>query len=184
MKFFKNYKYKNLTFLLLNILLAIILSKFNFLNEILFNLGHLIFIGPLIAGILFVSSFTTALGILILLDLTKVLSPLQIALIAGIGATIGDLVIFRFFKNNLLEEVKPIYNKLGGKHLTKILQHRYLRWTLPVIGAIIIASPLPDEIGVSLMGITKIKTYQFVILSFVLDVTGIFFLVYTYLLLK
>jgi hypothetical protein len=135
------------------------------------------FIGPLIAGILFVSTFTAALGILILLDLAKVLSPLEIAIIAGIGATIGDFAIFRFFKNNLLGEIKLIYYKLRGEHLTKILHHKYLGWILPVIGAIIIASPFPDEIGIGLLGISKIKNYQFIVLSFILDAVGIFLLV-------
>lgn len=184
MKLFKNYKYKNLTLFLFSILLAINLSKVDFLNQTLFNLGHLTLIGPFIAGILFVSAFTAALGILILLDLAKTLSPLQIALIAGLGGTIGDFAIFRFFKNNLLSEIKPIYNKFGGKHLTNMLHHKYLSWTLPVIGAIIIASPMPDEIGVSLMGLTRIKTYQFLLLSFILDTTGIFLLLSAYLLFK
>ncbi len=184
MKLFKNYKYKNLTFFLLSILLAIILSRFDLLSKIFFNLGHLIIIGPLIAGILFVSTSTAALGILILFDLTKTLSPFEIALIAGIGAAVGDFAFFRFFKGNLLSEITPIYNFLGGKHVTKILQQKYLRWILPVLGAIIIASPLPDEIGASLMGLTKITTYQFILLSLILDITGIFLFLRIYLLFK
>jgi len=52
-----------------------------------------------------------------------------------------------------------------------------LGWTLPVIGAIIIASPFPDEIGVSLVGISKIKTYQFLLVSFILNAIGIFLVV-------
>lgn len=184
MKFFKNYRYKNLTLFLLSILLAIILSRFDLLGKILFNLGHLTLIGPIIAGILFVSTSTAALGILILFDLTKTISPFEIALIAGLGAMIGDLAFFRFFKGNLLSEITPIYNSLGGRHITKMLHHKYLSWTLPVIGAIIIASPLPDEVGVSLMGLTKIKSYQFMLLSLVLDITGIFLLISVYLSFK
>jgi hypothetical protein len=184
MNFIKNYKYKNLTLFFVSILIAINLYRFDFFNQFLFSLGHLAFIGPLIAGILFVSVFTTALGILILLDLTKVLSPLQIALIAGLGAVIGDFAIFSFFKNNLLGEIKLVYHKLGGEHLTKILRHKYLDWTLPLIGAIIIASPFPDELGISLMGISKIKNYQFIILSFTLNAGGIFLFVSSYSLLR
>jgi uncharacterized membrane protein YdjX (TVP38/TMEM64 family) len=46
-----------------------------------------------------------------------------------------------------------------------------------VLGAIIIASPLPDEMGVGLMGISKLKTSQFILLSFVLNAIGIFIVV-------
>lgn len=184
MKWFKNYKYKGLTLIAISILLTIILSRFDFLSPIFFNLGHMAFVGPFVAGILYVSASTAALGILILLDLTKTLSPIEIAVIAGIGGAVADFVLFRFFKGSLLSEITPIYNRLGGQHLTRIMHHKYLRWSLPIVGAIIIASPFPDEIGISLMGLTKIKNYQFVILSLVLDITGVFLLVSAFLLLK
>lgn len=184
MKRFKDFKYKNLTLVFLSILLAINLSRFDFMSQFLFNLGHFALIGPFIAGVLFVSTFTAAIGITILLDLAKTLSPLQIALIAGAGAVVGDFVFFHFFKSNLLSEIKYIYNKFGGQRLTVILHHRYLAWSLPLIGAFIIASPFPDEIGVSLMGLTRMKNYQFLLLSFALNSTGIFILVSTYSFLK
>ena len=184
MKWFRNYKYKNLTLLPLSILLAVNLYQFDFIGQFLFNLGHLALIGPFIAGILYISTLTATLGIIILLDLTKVLSPIQIAVVAGLGAVVGDFVFFRFFKNNLFSEIKPIYNKLGGERFTAILHHKYLTWTLPIIGAFIIASPFPDEIGIGLMGLTRIKNYQFAILSFVLNATGIFILVSAYAALK
>jgi len=183
-EWFRNYKYKGLTLIVISILLTIFLSKYNFLNEALFNLRHIPFFGSFIAGILYVSASTTALGILILLDLSKTLSPIEIAIIAGLGGAIADFVLFRFFKDNLLSEITPIYNKLGGRHLTRLIQHRYFKWSLPIIGAIIIASPFPDELGISLMGLSKIKNYQFVILSLILDITGVFLLVSTFSLIN
>ena len=53
-----------------------------------------------------------------------------------------------------------------------------------MIGAIIIASPFPDEIGVSLMGISKMKTYQFILISFLLNAIGIFLVVSASLVIK
>ncbi len=184
MKWFRNYKYKGLTLVFISIILTIFLSKYNFLNQALFNLRHIPFFGSFIAGILYVSASTVALSILIFSDLSKTLSPIEIAIIAGIGGTVADFVLFRFFKGDILSEITPIYNKLGGKHLTKLMRHRSLRWSLPIIGAIIIASPFPDEIGVTLMGLSKIKTYQFVLLSLFLDISGIFLLVYAFSLRK
>jgi hypothetical protein len=46
-----------------------------------------------------------------------------------------------------------------------------------VFGAVIIASPLPDEAGVSLLSLSKLKNWQFILLSFVLNATGIFIIV-------
>lgn len=177
MKWLKNYKYKGLTLIFISILLTIFSSKYNFLNDILFSLQHTPFLGSFIAGILYVSASTAVLGMLILSDLAKTLSPIEIAIIAGLGGTVADFTLFRFFRDDLIHEITPIYNRLGGKRLTNLMQNKYLRWSLPVVGAIIIASPFPDELGISLMGLTRIKTYQFVILSLILDVSGVFLLV-------
>lgn len=117
-------------------------------------------------------------------DLSKTLYPIEIAIIAGIGAVTADFVIFRFFKGYLISEITPIYNRLGGKHLTKLMYHKYFRWSLPVIGMIIIASPVPDELGISLMGLTKINNLQFILLSLILNISGIFVLVYLFSILK
>lgn len=176
MKWLRNYKYKNLTLVFLSIILTIFLSKYDFLNQFLFKTRYIPFAGSFVAGFLYVSSSTAALGILMITDLSKKISPIEIAILAGLGGAVADFVIFRFFKNNLLKEITPIYNKLGGQRLTKIMHHGMLKWSLPIIGAIIIASPFPDEIGISLMGISKIKNYQFILLCLVLDIAGVFLL--------
>jgi hypothetical protein len=94
-----------------------------------------------------------------------------------LGAVIGDYIIFRFLRDRVFEEVEPIFMKLGGSHISRILSTPYFAWLAPVLGAIIIASPFPDEIGVSLMGISKLRNWQFLTLSFVLNSLGILFIV-------
>ncbi|MEK7558823.1 MAG: hypothetical protein AAB521_00790, partial [Patescibacteria group bacterium] len=121
---------------------------------------------------------TVATGAVVLLVLAEKLSPIEIGIIAGLGAVIGDFIIFKFVKDGLVEEVEEVYEKIDhNNHLLKLLHTKYFSWMFPVFGAVIIMSPLPDEIGVSLMGIGKIKTYQFLILSFVLNAAGIFLVI-------
>lgn len=173
-----HWKYKNLSIFGLSLLFALILSRFEAFHTFLLNLGSFGYIGAFIAGILFVSTFTVATGAVILLVLAESLSPIEIGIVAGLGAVVGDFTIFRFIKNNLTQELTLIYNHIDGNHhLQKILHSKYFSWTLPVIGAIIIASPLPDEIGVSLMGISRMSTFRFLLLSFVLNAVGIFLVV-------
>ncbi len=179
-----SWKYKNLTFFFLSLIVAFLLSRFEPFSNFLLNLGELGYLGAFFAGILFVSIFTVATGAVILLVLAESLSPIEIGIIAGLGAVLGDFIIFRFIKDNLIVEIMPIYRHLGGSHITKILHTKYFSWTLPVIGAIIIASPFPDEIGVSLMGISKMKTYQFLLISFLLNTIGIFLVVSASVLIK
>lgn len=179
MSFWKSWKYKNLTLVFLGIVIAFLLSKIEVFHLFLLHLGNYGYYGAFIAGTLFVSTFTVATGAIILIILSQNLSPLEIGLIAGLGAVLGDFTIFRLIKNNLTFELESIYNHVDSKHhFVKLLHSKYFNWTLPVLGAIIIASPFPDEIGVSLMGISKMKTYQFLLISFVLNSVGIFFVVF------
>lgn len=183
--FWKHWKYKNLTLLGVSIAVAIYLFREESFHEFLLGLGNTGYIGAFIAGILFVSTFTAATGAVILLVLAEKLSPFEIGIIAGLGAVIGDFTIFKFVKDNIIEELKDIYNQVDhDNHLKKIFHTKYFSWTFPVLGAIIIASPLPDELGVSLMGISKMKTYQFLILSFILNAVGIFLVVSASLVIK
>jgi hypothetical protein len=168
-----HWKYKNLTLLIISLAVAFGVSKFEPFHELLLSFGQLGYVGAFVAGFLFVSSFTVATGAVILLVLAERLSPFEIGIIAGLGAVIGDITIFRFVKDDLITEIKPLYNKFGGEHLTALVHTKYFSWSLPLIGAIIIASPLPDEIGVSLLGLSKMKTYRFLLLSFVLNAVGI-----------
>lgn len=176
--FWRGWKYKNLTLIFTGVLIALTLSRIEAFHAFLLNLGNYGYIGAFLAGILFVSTFTAATGVLILLIFTETLSPIEIGVIAGLGAVVGDFIIFRFVKDNLQNELEDIYNHVDSKHhFIKILHSKYFSWTLPVVGAIIIASPFPDELGVSLMGISKMKIYEFLLVSFILNTTGIFLII-------
>ena len=169
------WKYKNLTIVGLSVLLMIFLSRIEAFEYFLLHLGNFGYFGAFIAGIFFVSMFTAASSGLILIILSQNLSTLEIALIAGMGAVVGDLLIFHLIKDNLSNEIKDIYSRIDKKnHLKNLLYSKYFNWMLPVIGAIIIASPIPDEIGISLMGLAKMKTVKFVIISFILNFIGLF----------
>ena len=179
------WKYKNLTIAFLGLCVAYVLSQNKEFHALLAHLGNGGYIGAFIAGILFVSTFTVATGALILLIFAETLHPIEIGLIAGLGAVVGDITIFRFVKNNLEKELTDIYNHIDhNKHFKKLLHSKYFSWTLPVLGAIIIASPLPDELGVSLMGLSKMKTVPFLCISFILNSIGIFLIVSASLVIK
>lgn len=185
MNWWHSFHYKNITLFLFSIIIAFILSRYEPFHNFLLNLGNLGYLGAFLSGILFVSTFTVATGIVILLVLAEKLSPIEIGIIAGLGAVIGDFTIFRFIKDSLTYELTIIYDHVDvDHHFTKVLHSKYFSWTLPVIGALIIASPFPDEIGVSLMGISKMRTYQFLLVSFILNAIGIFLVVSASLVIK
>lgn len=170
-------KYKNVIFLVLGIVAAAFFSTSGAVHGFLLNLGNWGYLGALIGGILFVSSFTSAIGTVILFILSEKLPIAELSIIAGIGGVIGDFTIFKIVKDDLIKELKPLYNKFGGRKVTKFFQKKYVRWLVPVLGAIIIASPFPDELGVSLMGLSGMKARKFLIITFILDIAGIYALI-------
>src|SRR3989344_4596991 len=173
-----NWEYKNLTAVFIGIAVAIILSRNETFHSFLLHQGSFGYIGAFIAGILFVSTFTVATSALVLLILAETLSPIEIGLIAGLGAVLGDMLIFRLIKDNLANEIEDIYNHIDTKkHLKKLLHSKYFNWSLPLIGAIIIASPLPDEMGISLINLSKMSTFKFILVSYILNSIGIFLIV-------
>lgn len=184
MQIVKSFKYKNLLFTFFGIIFAIILSRYEPFHLFLLNLKDYGYIGAFFAGMLFVSTFTFATGAIILLVFAEALNPIELALIAALGGVAGDFLIFRYIKNDLNKEIELIYKNIGGNHLSKVLHTKYFSWTLPVIGALIIVSPVPDEIGVSLMGLSKMSIYKFLPIAFVLDFIGVFLIVSASLFIK
>jgi len=169
------YHFKNLTYLIVGVFLAIFIFKNPVFRSMLSNLGTVGYLGAFFGGMLFISTFTFSIGTVILFMLVEYLHPIEIGLIAGLGAVVGDLIIFKYIRNKELSaEIKHFFNHFGGDKISHLLHSKYFSWTLPVVGALIIASPLPDELGVSLMGISRMKTHKFILLSFLLNSVGIF----------
>lgn len=177
MKFLPHWKHKNLIFFLLGLAVAYLLSQNQWFHDFFVGLGNYGYLSAILAGTLFVSTFTIAIGALILVTLAKTLSPIELILFAGIGAVLGDLVIFQFVKDEVAKEIAPIYDQITGNHLKKLFHTKYFGWTLPVIGAFIIISPLPDELGISLMGVSQMKTFKFLLISLASHTVGMSFLV-------
>src|SRR3989304_3240061 len=50
---------------------------------------------------------------------------------------------------------------------------RFFRWLIAFLGALVIASPLPDELGLMMMGFSKMRTLFFIPISFLLNSLGI-----------
>lgn len=173
----KWWRLKNTIALIISLIIFFLLAGSPFVDKVLIYMGNLGYVGAFITGIFFVSTFTVAPAAAVLFHISNILHPIEVAVLAGLGAMVGDLIMLRFFKDKIFEELKPYARKIFKRKLIKIFARPYFAWMMPVLGAIIVASPLPDELGISMMGLSKIKNYQFLILSFCLNATGIFLIV-------
>lgn len=163
--------------LVLSIIVFLLLMDTPVVHLLIRQIGQYGYLGSFITGIFIVSTFTIAPASVVLFHLAQDYNPYLIALSAGAGSVIGDLLIFRFFKDRIFSEFSPLVDRLKKQHVFELFKGPHFGWLAPVIGALIIASPLPDEIGVGLMGLGKVKEWQFIILTFVLNTFGIFMLV-------
>ena len=164
-------KVKLFSFFIISFAMAIFFIKspeFKIFMNALISLGY---VGAFIVGIFFVSTFTVATATVLLIALGHTLSPIMLALIAGLGATIGNYIIFFGTKYITKKLVKK------SKHKTHHPSHHH--WTLPALGMLILLSPLPDELGVTLVSFFKMKTHHFILLSYLLKTVGIFLLITT-----
>ncbi len=173
-KKWSHWHYKNTTLLILSLILFFFLADTPYVKDSIHFIGSFGYIGAFITGILFVSIFTVAPAAVVLYFLADHLNPLLVALFAGMGAVIGDYLIFRFLRDRVFDELTPLFLKNGGNKLVKLFKTPYFGWLLPFVGAFIIASPFPDEIGIGLLGASRLKSWQFLILSFLLNSIGIF----------
>ena len=155
---------------------SVLLGFYLYLSGVLINLidaiGNFGLIGILIAGVFYSYAFTVAPATALLIFFANNYNPILVSFFGAIGAMIGNLVIFNFFKKGLPDELENLIKK------TKInkLKRSKFKWLVPGIGGLIISSPLPDEMGVSLLGMTKFNTNQFMVLSFILQFIGLLIL--------
>lgn len=177
---FKNrYKYPNLILFFLILFVTYFLYRYGFLDVVVRGLEDFGYLGIFLVGMFFVSTFTVAPATAILFLLHGKYSVPEISLIAGMGSVLGDYLIFRFIKDGLADELKDIFRRVAGDSFVRfhwIAHTRYFGWLGPVIGALIIASPFPDELGVGLLGIYKLDNRKFILLTWILDTIGIFLL--------
>jgi len=173
-KMLHKWRHKYLWLFLLGIVFALIVANSEVTKSLLGQLAQYGYLGAFLGGALYIFTFTTATGLIVITELGQTMNPFLVGIFGGAGAVFGDMLIFTFARKGLEKEIKTSLKKAGGNFLLNILESKPLRWLLPLIGLIIIASPFPDELGVSLMGISKISTYKFFFLSFILNTVGIF----------
>ena len=157
--------FHNLGSIALSVLLAIFVAKTGIVKGILLQNGEAEVIGSFLSGMFFTSIFTTAPAMVMLYEIAEGWAALPVALIGAFGAVVGDLLIFRFIRDRLTAGVNRKWIKI--LHLSKA------RFLAAIFGAIIIASPLPDELGLALMGMSNVKQRWIIPMSFVFNFLGI-----------
>src|SRR3989338_7198742 len=174
-------QYPKFLLLLCSFALAYVLFDQGFFHGITIALNQRGYTATFLGGLLFSFGFTTPFAIGFFVEVAHEVNPFVAAPLAGIGAFLADLIIFEIVRNAFFEDelhrfrttriFRFFYRALHHRGLTERLR-TYILWSF---AGIIIASPLPDEIGVSLLsGVTDIEERKFGVICYVFNTLGIF----------
>lgn len=169
----KQHLQKDFRIIIFSIVFSILLLDGGFIRLLFQGIHELKYLGSFIAGVFFTSIFTTAPATAFFIEAVKFNSLLPVAFFGGLGAVFGDLVIFRFAKDRLKDDILYLLKQSKKERFVSIFKLKFFRWLLPFFGALIIASPLPDELGLLMMGISNTKNSLFILLSFSFNFLGI-----------
>ena len=172
-------QYPKLFFLLSCIIFAYVFSRMHFFSEFAEQISWNAYILIFFAGFLFSYGFTAPFAVGFLVSLASQVDIFIAAPLAGIGAVLADFIIFRFICTSFSDEFEKLKLTYIFQKIRAIFDKRfsnsfkkYLLWT---IAGFLIASPLPDEFGVSLIsGFSNINQKIFSAFAFCLNTIGIF----------
>ena len=173
----KNLLMHDITMIIIGIFIAIIFVKTGLLDLILHTVSDYYIVSSFIAGIFFTSIFTLAPSSIALIKITEYAPIPGVVIWGALGAMCGDLILFFFIRDRFADDLIRAMKPATVKHILHSLHLGFMRWLSPIIGALIIASPLPDEFGITLLGMSKVKTSLLIPISFVMNMLGIYLLI-------
>ncbi|OGG15021.1 hypothetical protein A2773_02040 [Candidatus Gottesmanbacteria bacterium RIFCSPHIGHO2_01_FULL_39_10] len=155
---------------------AVVFLTSNQIHSFLENTQDFVIISSFISGLFFTSTFSVAPATVSLFLLGEKHNPILISAFAAAGSVVGDLIISKIVRkevsNNIYGDILPKQNRLR-RIIRKILHTKVVYWSIATLALIIIASPFPDELGISLLSLIHFKIHHFVVMSYVVNFVGI-----------
>lgn len=164
---------RDMFFILLSVLVAIFIVRYGVISNFISLVDEGKILGSFLAGVFFTSAFTIAPASIALAELSQTISIIPLAFFGACGAVVGDMILFLFIRDKFADDLTKVLHTYHDKKWTRFFHRKFLKWLTPLIGAIIIASPLPDEVGITMMGFSRINTKMLVAISFVMNFVGI-----------
>lgn len=170
---------RDLALLALSVAFAAVLVVSGAAEGISDILGAQGFFGAFVAGIGFSFAFFAAPATVIIYELAQDhLSIWSVAILGALGAMTGDWILFRFLRNGLAEDFRYLLEQGSGHQRLRVLfRSRLFFWLGSFVAALVIASPLPDEIGLAMFGFLRYNTARFLPISFALNFLGVLIVV-------
>lgn len=164
------------TFFIFSLSTAWWIVEAGFVHKVIDTLLPFRFVAEFVAGMLYTSFLTSPIALAMLIGLAQDNNPIMIAVVGGLGGAFVDFLIVRVLRDNS-KDINAVSKELQFQKVAKFLKSYHLEFIIPILGALIIASPFPDEIGLLMLGASKLKYRELLVLTFVLDTAGILLIV-------
>ncbi len=169
---------KDFLIIVFSFLLAYALYRFGVINDFLSSTAEFKILGSFVAGLFFTSAFTIAPASVALAGLAMSGQVPLVAFWGALGALFGDLILFFVIRDVFADDLMKVLKRVFHRHIFSSFHLGFIKWLAPFLGALIIASPLPDELGLALMGLSKTRLIVLVPISFIFNFIGILGLVF------
>ena len=161
--------FRDLFLVTVSVFVSIWIIRLGLLQNIVSVLAETKLLAAFISGIFFTSAFTIAPAAIVLAGLSTHVPIISFAFWGACGALVGDLTIFLLVRDRFAEDIMDVLKATKAKKISHFFHKGFFRWLSPIIGAIVIVSPLPDEVGLTMMGFAKTKLALLIPISFTMN---------------
>lgn len=146
------------------------------LDSAFVSLGY---VGTFLAGMFLAYGFTAAPAVALFMIIADNQNIFLATLIGSLGTMLADYTIFMFIRTSFDDEIRRIEKSKLVCEIDHDIPARMRHYLNIIFAEFFLASPLPDEIGVSLLAMDKhLSKKVFAAISFTLHLLGIFIILF------
>jgi hypothetical protein len=151
---------------------AVFLAQHDLIERFMSLIGS-VPVEALVTGFFFTSLLTITPAGVAFAEMAHTVPTFQLAAWGAAGAVVGDLVLFLFVRDALSDDIMAMLRGSWVRKLKALFKSPFLSWAVPLAGALIIASPLPDEVGLAMLGLSKTDLRFLIPVSYAMNFIGI-----------
>jgi hypothetical protein len=159
--------------LILSLFTGFLLWRSGLLTDLLFATSGIPLLNSFVAGALFTSVITVGPATAAIAHLSTTTPLSELIIVGASGALLVEIVMFAAMKDTITRELRN-----AARHSKSAVAHHLVfrsKWRLMsvLLGALIIASPLPDEPGIFLLSLGRPSWQTALIATYALNAAGI-----------
>lgn len=166
-----SFKIDNLVFIFVMIFVVILLFTNPAISDFIIDIGQTGGpIAPFIAGAFYSEALTSPAATVTLFYMGKIYNPILIALVGALGSAFSDFLLYRFLRKRASQSVEYLARHFRTRYKST---KKTIRILVLITASLILASPLPDELGIAMLSAINISVKKMFLISYMMSFLGI-----------